>query len=213
MNIQFPEGRDVKLRHAQIRIEKHGEDDQPAIDLAISVTGDNSLLDMLHPDLRAMLFKAVDTPNAQPGQQEMDLPVDERPSVRVPGLALPLKYDREQVGMLLKVAYGVTGKQDLVLGSVRLHKPKVAALIEGGSTELQFTLSTTDINEKSIGKLSLLQGHEITITLTPAEVDEEPADPGNDPAWPSPKDEQPQQEAGDIFAAAHAEGEDDEEAA
>lgn len=203
MKIHFPEARDVKLRHVQTRMEKHGEDDVPALDLAISVTGGNALLDMIHSDLRAMLFKPLD-PQAADGQQEIDLPVDDRPSVRVPGLTLPIKIDREQVGMTLKVAYGATGKQDMVLGAVKLSKPKVASLIEGGSCELHFNLSSTDVSEKVIGKLSLLQGHEISITLTAPEVEDVKPDPRNDPAWPFPGDAPPpEQDAGDIFAAEH----------
>lgn len=171
MKLHFPEGKDVLLRHCQTRMEKHGEDDKPAIDLAIGVTGPNSLLDMIHPDLRAILFKPVgdDVPSG-----ELDLPVDDRPSVRMPALSPPFKYDREHIGMTLKVSYGATGKADMVLGAVRLHKVRVAEVIEGGSCALQFTLSTTDVSEKIIGKLSLLQGHEIHITLTFAEAEDEP---------------------------------------
>lgn len=210
MKIHFPEARDVKLREVSTRVEFHGDTEVVALDLHIGVTGSNALLDMIHPDLRAMLFKPLE---AQPsdGQQEIDLPVDDRPSVRVPLLKMPIAYRFEQVGMTLKVAYGATGKQDMVLGAVKLSKPKVASLIEGGSVELQFTLSTTDVSEKVIGKLSLLQGHEISIVLTAPEVEDVKPDPGNDAAWPFPKDAPaPEQDAGDIFAAEH--GGDQEEA-
>lgn len=200
MNIQFTEARDVKLRNVQTRMEKHGEDDVPALDLAISVTGGNALLDLVHPDLRAMLFKPVGDAHGADGQQEIDLPVDDRPSVRVPGLG-QLKYDREQIGMTLRVFYGATGKADMVLGAVRLSKLKVAACIEGGSVELQFNLSTTDVSEKIIGKLSLLQGHEISITLIAPEVEQQKPDAGNDPAWPFPKNAEAPQTPEDAFTA------------
>jgi hypothetical protein len=182
--IQFPEPRDVKLRNVQTRVEKRGEEDVPAMDLAISVTGGNQLLDMLNPDLRRHLFKPI---TEQPG--ELSLPVDDLPSVRFPLLTLPFKYNREWVGHTARIAYGATGKADMVLGAVKVSKVVIEQLIEGGSVEIRFNLSTTDVNEKVIGKLSLMQGHDITLTLTPAEVAEDkqkPIDPKNDPAWPFP---------------------------
>lgn len=194
--IHFPEPRDVLLRNVQTRMEKHGEDDVPALDLAISVTGGNALLNMQHPDLRGALFK----PMAKT-EGELDLPVDDLPSVRLPLLQTPLKYDREWIGYTAKIAYGATGKADMVLGAVKVSKPQVAAVIEGGSVEIRFNLSTTDVNEKVIGKLSLMQGHDITLTLTAPEV-EQPAkpDPGSDPAWPFPN-EAPQQTPEEAFTA------------
>lgn len=169
--IHFPEQRDVTLRNVQTRMEKHGEQDVPAIDLAIGLKASNSYLDMIHPDLRAALFKPVTETEG-----ELSLPVDDLPSKRFARLAMPVKFDIEQIGMTLKVAYGATGKADMVLGAIKLSKLRVADVIEGGSVELQFNLSTTDVSEKVIGKLSLLQGHEISITLVSPEVAETPAD-------------------------------------
>lgn len=169
--IHFPEPRDVLLRNVQTRMEKHGEQDVAAIDLAISLKGGNTLLDMIHPDLRLALFKPV---TEQPG--ELSLPVDDLPSKRFARLAPPVKFDSEQIGMTLKVAYGATGKADMVLGAVKLSKLRVSDVIEGGSVEIAFNLSTTDVSEKIIGKLSLLQSHEISITLVGPEVDQSPAD-------------------------------------
>lgn len=203
--IHFPEARDVKLRNVQTRMEKHGEDDVPALDLAISVTGGNTMLDMIDPDLRRALFRPIE---AQPG--ELELPTDDLPSIRFRKLALPLKFDHEQVGMLCTIAYGATGKADMVLGGVTLSKVR-ANLIEGGSVELLFNLSTKDVSEKVIGKLSLMQQHEITLTLTAPEVTEPPAPPpGQDPAWPFPQDsvtdstEPPAPTAEELFAASKA---------
>lgn len=170
--IHFPEPRDVKLRNVQTRMEKHGEDDVPALDLHIAITGGNTLLDMLHRDLRRALFKPITETEG-----ELSLPIDDLPSVRFARLKAPVKFDIEQPGMTLRVAYGVSGKADMVLGSIKLSKPEVFAFIEGGSVEMRMLLSTTDVNEKTIGKLSLLQGHDLTITLTAPEVQPEKTKP------------------------------------
>lgn len=184
MTIQFPEGRDVKLRNFQTRMEKHGEDDRPALDLAIEWSGPNTELDALDPALRPALFKPL---VAQEG--ELPLTVDDLPSVRLPLLKTPLKWDREWIGYTLKVAYGATGKADMVLGGVKVSKAEIHELIEGGTVTMRASLSTTDVSEKVIGKLALLQGHSINITLTPPDIEDEPkSDAGQDPAWPFPND-------------------------
>lgn len=198
MKLHFPEPQTVKLRHMQTRMEKHGEDDQPAMDLSISLVGSNLLLDMLHGELRAMFFRPVG--DGVPAG-ELDLPVDDRPTLRVPGIKCPIKFDREHVGMTLRVAYGATGKADIVLGAVKLHKVQVVELIEGGSCRIQFTLSTTDVSEKAIGKLSLLQGHEISIVLTLPEVEDQQPLPDPTDIGLQPADKTPQPSAEDIFTA------------
>lgn len=175
MKIHFPEGRDVLLRNVQTRMEKHGEDDVPALDLAVSVTGGNELLDMIDPGLRPFLFK----PLAERAG-ELPLPTDDLPSIRFPFLKMALKIDREHEGMTAKVAWGASGRADMVLGGVRLSKVEIEQLIEGGSVEIRFNLSTKDVSEKVIGKLSLMQKHQITLTLTQPEVEpEKAADPFN----------------------------------
>lgn len=165
MTIQFKDPTNVYLRNFNTRMEKHGDDDVPAMDLALSITGGNELLDMLHSDARRLLFKPL-TERAG----ELALPTDDLPSIRMPSLVMPMAFDNEQAGMTLRIAYGATGKADMVIADVKLSKVKVESLIEGGSVELRFTLSSTDVNEKVLGKLPLLQKHELSITLMPAEV-------------------------------------------
>lgn len=165
MTIQFKDPTTVKLRNFNTRMETHGDQDVAAMDLALSLTGGNALLDMLHPDARRLLFKPL---AERPG--ELPLPTDDLPSIRMSHLVMPMTFDNEQVGMTLRIAYGATGKADMVVSDVRLSKVKVESLIEGGSVELRFTLSSTDVSEKVLGKLPLLQKHELSITLMPAEV-------------------------------------------
>ena len=165
MSIQFPMPKTVFLRNFNTRMEKHGDDDIPAMDLALSVIGGNELLDMLHPDLRVALFKPLSETAG-----ELPLPTDDLPSIRFAQMKTPIGFDLEHAGMTLHIAYGTGGKSDMVVADVKLTRPSVETLIEGGSVELRFTLSSTDVNEKVLGKLALLQKHELTITLKPAEV-------------------------------------------
>lgn len=169
--LEFPESRVVTLTNFQARNEVHGKDLVPAVDLGISVKGSNRLLDLLHPQLRPALFRKGEA-DASSAEPELDLPVYELPHVRVPRLAMPLKIDYEQTGMYLEIAYGTARKpSNIVLGLVRLHKVRIEALAEGGSVELRFTLSCADLITESIaGRLAILQGHDIEVTLQAPEV-------------------------------------------
>jgi hypothetical protein len=169
MSISFPNPRDVTLRNAQVRMEKHGEDDVPALDLALSLTGGNDLLNMLHPDLRRLVFKPLSETEGT-----LPLPVDDLPSIRFAQLKMPLQFGFEHAGMTLDVYYGTNDKKPaMVFGACTMSKPRVEQLIEGGSVELRFNVSTKDVNEKTIGKMLLLQGHTITVRLRPPEVADE----------------------------------------
>ena len=143
---------------------------------------------------RPALFKAGQQDGG--AEPQLDLAVDELPHVRVPRLVMPLRVDYEQTGMTLEIAYG-TGRKpsNIVLGLVKLSKVRIEALAEGGSVEIRFVLScANEITEQIAGKCAMLQGHDIEILLTGPVVEEPPittapaADPGNDPAWPFPKD-------------------------
>lgn len=161
----------VLLDHFQTRQERHGEDLVTQGDLKITWTTNNRAMEMLAPGLRAALFGPVEIPpGTDKPQGEMDLPVDELPRLLFPTLAMPLKLELEQTGMHLVVDYGLGGTSNLVLPLVKFHKAKASA-IEGGSVAIEATLSTTTgIDEDAIGKLSVNQQREITITLTPPEA-------------------------------------------
>ena len=186
---QLLEETTVHLRKFSKREEIHGKEMVPAIDLALSQKGPNTLLDNLHPELRRALFRAGKNTSGQ-----LDMPIDDMPHIRVPSLGMPLDVAYEQTGCSLRVAYGSGGKSDVVLGLVKLHKMKIAGIAEGGAVELQYTLScSNEINEKIIGRLGILGGHDISITLEAPTVEEPPikaapVDPKNDPAWPFPGD-------------------------
>lgn len=178
----------VHLRKFSKREEIHGKDMIPAIDLSCSYKAPAAVLDMMHPQLREALF----TNKPTKAGDSLDLPIDDMPFVRAPLIEMPLNLDYEMAGCGLRVHYGASEKSHVVLALVRAHKFKLVERVEGGMVELQFTLSCANqIDEKVIGKLGILGGHDIAITLTAPEMEDEKADPGNDPAWPFPKTDKP----------------------
>jgi hypothetical protein len=160
----------VKLSNVQSRVEKHGDDDHLAIDLAIVWNTNNRNLTSIQKQLRNMLFCDLRQETGS-AQAEMELPVDELPNVRVPGLNYPVALDFQQVGARVEVAYGIDDTTAIVLQLAKIHKVRVTP-IEGGSAEVKFAISSSaDIDDHIIGTLSVLQQREISLKLSMPDIE------------------------------------------
>lgn len=163
----------VELSNVQTRVEKHGNEDVMAIDLALTWNTNNRSLAAIHKQLRDALFCDMRAPQDD-DQGEMELPVDELPNVRIPGMDYPVKLDFQQVGARVEVAYGISDKTAIVLQLCKVHKVRITP-IEGGSAEVKFAVSSAaDIDDHIIGTLSILQRRDISIKLTMPDVPETP---------------------------------------
>jgi len=189
----------------QTRVEKHGDEEVMAIDLAVTWNTNNRSLTAIQKQLRNALFcnlaQEIDSPQA-----EMDLPVDEMPNVRVPGMDYPVKLDFQQVGARVEVAYGIDETTAIVLQLCKVHKFRITP-IEGGSAEVKFAISSAaDIDDHIIGTLSILQQRDISIQLNMPEV-EQPAKPLTEqdvfPDAPASEPEKPLTPE-DVFLDTHA---------
>lgn len=187
----------VTLTNTQSRVEKHGDEDVMAIDLAVTWNTNNRSLLSIHKQLRDMLF--CDMRQAVDGsQEEMDLPVDEMPNVRVPGIDYPVKLDFQQVGARVEVAYGISEVSAVVLQLCKVHKLRVTP-IEGGSVEVKFAISSSaDIDDHIIGTLSVLQQREISLKLSMPDIEpEKPLTVGD--VFGEQQPDAPQLTAEDVF--------------
>jgi hypothetical protein len=222
--LEFIRPTGVFLDHVQPRVELHGGDHVHAIDLSITYTGGNKVLDDVAPGLRAALFTAhTRQPTGKP-QSEMDLPVDDMPHLRAPALVSPLRLDCETEGATVVVANGIKASTSIRLTECRIHKLRLTA-IEGGSTEVKFSVSSASgIDAQIVGALSMKQQQEIELTLVGPKVDGQGARPdGQDVEvlWPfpgkgpAPDDNKPapvvttkkrrkiEKDAGEVFAEQH----------
>lgn len=162
----------VKLNNVQTRMENHGDDQVLAIDLAVTWNTNNRALSAINKQLREALFCDL-RQQANGTQAEMDLPVDELPNVRLPALDYPVKFDHTQMGARVEVAYGVSEESGVVLQLCKVSKFRITP-IEGGSAEVKFAISSSaDIDERVVGRLSVLQQHDISIKLTMPDVVQE----------------------------------------
>jgi hypothetical protein len=160
----------VKLDHTNSRMQKHNKENVPALDLAMTLTATNHVLGMIHPALRPILFCANGAQGKEPTQAELELPVDDLPNVRFPHFDYPVKYNSMLAGYTLTVDYGRGGEQNLRLKTCDIKTFRIRP-IEGGSVEVKFTVQCADgIDERIVGKLSMLQQSEISITLEGPEI-------------------------------------------
>lgn len=199
----------VKLSNVQTRVEKHGDDEVMAIDLAVTWNTNNRSLTAIQKQLRNALFCNLAQPSDGP-QAEMELPVDEMPNVRVPGIDYPIKLDFQQVGARVEVAYGIDDTTAIVLQLCKVHKLRITP-IEGGSAEVKFAISSSaDIDDHIIGTLSILQQRDISIMLAMPEVAEPEKPLTERDVFPDAPTSEPEKRltAEDVFIAAHGKGDD-----
>lgn len=148
----------AKLTSLIPRIEKHGEDNVPAISLGLVITGPNTLLDALQPGLREALYKAAEGQEALPGV-EVPTPLLRTRAMERIKLRLPAME-----GWELIVEHGIDEDS-----AIDLHACKVDAFqvepFEGGSVELKFRVGTSDVDETYAGRLAMKLGQEVQIQL------------------------------------------------
>lgn len=159
----IPNPKTLKLHNVNGRKEHHGEELVQAVDLSLSGNFPNSALTMLHAALLPAMFTQAGPAASDDVQREMDLPVADLPNMRFSKLGYPLKWDLEIMGATLSIHYGA-GKP-IVLSLCKVKDFRVTPL-EGGTVEIAFKLScAANIDEKILGKLGIMSGTDIEVTL------------------------------------------------
>lgn len=190
------------------RIEKHGDRDVPAVTLGLRITAANTLLDLLAPGLMAMLYKPVEADPVQGELPEVEQAIS-MPLLRVRIIDV-LHLRGELSGWALAIEYGIDESSAIHLGGCKVDKFRVTPA-EGGSIELALRIGTRDVDEESMGRLTMLLGHEINITLIAPVRDSAPVIDGSVDAFAKDHPEadlfgEPdpvQQDAAAMFAEQH----------
>ena len=144
------------------RVEKHGDEDKPAVSIKLSIEGPNTLLDAIDPGIRQALYKAKP---------------DETPEL--PGVepATPIlrcnAFDKHTLtasheGWTLAIDSEVDDTQPMKFGGVKVDRFVVEAK-QGGTIVLSIRLGTSDVDADRLGRLGMHNGESIWITLTPPE--------------------------------------------
>lgn len=158
----------VKITSVNPRSERHGPEElHPAVDLHISLTTGNNILTALD----GKLLDALYTKNAnadQGGQQSLDgvEEVSNLPNLKFP-LMGALKWKKDLVGYTLTVQHGVGS--DIVLKGCKVNNFTIDPK-EGGSVDLKFRVQSSDVDERTLGKLGLLVQNEVDVMLLAPEA-------------------------------------------
>jgi len=140
------------------RVEKHGDDDKPAVTLGLRITAANTLLDLIDPKIRLALYERV------PGQDDLPGVEASTPVLRCNS------FDRHKLatsheGWTLAVDDGADETKPMVFGGCKVDKFSFEAK-QGGSIELDLRVGTSDVDADKLGKLAMHNGGRIWITLT-----------------------------------------------
>lgn len=190
---QLPEMTQATIASVTPRVEKHGDDDKPAVSIKLQIEGPNTLLDAIDTNIRHALYKAKpdDTPELEGIEQST--PILRCNSFERHTLAT------SHEGWTLAVDNDIDDTAPMKFGGCKVDKFAVEAK-QGGSIVLTIRVGTSDIDADRLGWLGMHNGESIWITLTPPEPKPEAIDgtTGHPGAQQDP-------DAGGLFAAAHGE--------
>lgn len=190
---QITEFTEAHLASVTNRVEKHGEDDKPAVSLGIAIEAANTLLDCIDPKLRHALYTAVE------GQDELPGVEPATPVLRCNSFETH-KLTTLHEGWTLCVDDGIDDTTPMTFGGCKVDKFVVEAK-QGGSIVLRLRVGTSDVDADKLGKLAMHNGQSIWITLKAPEKKPKAID-GSVQAF-----EADHPDAGSLFAAEHGDGE------
>lgn len=154
-----PEYEEATLDSVTNRVEKHGDDDKPAVTIRVTISAANTLLDLIDPKIRQTLYMRKDD-----GAQA-DIPgvPESTPVLRCNSFEsheLPLKCE----GWTVEIDDNIDDTDPMVLGGCKIDKFSIVAR-QGGSIALTVRIGTSDVDEHKIGKLAMLNKQTIYLRI------------------------------------------------
>lgn len=166
----------MTIAGVNVRREKHGKDNVPAVDVSLRLTAPNTLLDQLKgPELREALFRAVEANEEAPAQAALDgvEQLTETPLLRVEGLE-PIRLQDELTGYLVTFDIGLGRPESIVeLAGAKLCDFVIEAM-QGGSARISFKAKAAHVSKREIGELGVLIDSEVSVLLEPPRAQQEP---------------------------------------
>jgi hypothetical protein len=159
----------TKLVSVNPRAEKHGQENEPAMDLKLEVAAHSSLLNHFDAALRPLLFRKADVAGDQPSLIEGD----DLTAIRSPQLGT-IAWAEKFPGYELEVHAGLPSGKSIVLKEIELSKFRFEP-INGGSVKVTFSVICHP-DAKAAGALCQLVQEQVDISLRPPEVEQRQAD-------------------------------------
>jgi hypothetical protein len=161
------EKQNAKLTAVNPRAEIHGEERKPAVDLKFEIKTSNDILSEFDPSLKHSLYRKPDANDTQ--QQLIDEP-GHFPVFRFP-LMGTIKWGKEFAGYDTRIHWGVSGKDDIILGDCQVDGFRFECQ-DGGTVVTGFRV-IAHADEHAMGKLCGLVQQDVEMSLIPPEEDAE----------------------------------------
>ncbi len=187
---EIPEGATVFIDHVQTRMESHGDEKVPAVDLSLAWLAPAAAIDTLCPGLADTLFTATPPALAEGTSAEGTLPFEPDKAhafVRFPGLKLPIGVVFESAGYRLHVRK-IGQRRAVVLPNCKVGKIRLSPQ-DGAQVELSLLVQCAEgIDVETAGTLDLWQQANAWCALAvPIEADDAQAEietEGEEPVLP-----------------------------
>ena len=198
MLFELPTNTECELTTFVGRTQKSGTEDVPAVTFRLKLSGvSNILLDRFSKTIRHTIYKAVEGQEQLPGVEDTTPLLQSKNLVHwAPETCLE--------GWTVWLARGISDGSALQMGSCKVDNFRFD-FFEGGRMDVDFRVSTADVDEDGAGMLWGRQKRKVFVTVTAPEmpagdalvIDGTKGHPGAAAAAAA------QQEAGDLFAQAH----------
>jgi hypothetical protein len=207
---ELTESTEATLTSVTPRVERHGEDEIPALSLGLKITTSNLILDKLSETLRRTLYMKPE------GQEDLPGVIETTPLLRTRGIE-QVSLNAAFEGWTMAIDYGVDEGDPILCGDCKVDNFRVKPM-EGGTVDLLFRVGTSDLSADEAGILWSKNHQEVYITITAPKQAEGPvidgtvghpglANGGDSLGLGGPEDEDGSEgghpDATDIFAAEH----------
>ena len=141
----------------QTRTEKHGDEDQPAVTLSLTLTTANTLLDTIDAGLRHALYKAVEGQDVLPDVEPTT------PVLRANSIDRVLLTTAHE-GWTLLVDDGIDETDPRTFTGCKVDKLSIEPQ-QGGSVILRVRVGTSDVDADSLGWLGMHNGQSVWVQI------------------------------------------------
>lgn len=156
------------------RIEKHGIENAPACTLNILMSGSNSLLDLIDPELKAIMFKPVPKEHQDLADQATDTPhlcLLRFPNLNKGKKKKQFEWSYESAGYRVVIGGGLSVDLDLIFVQCKIGSFAFTCH-DGGTVDITFNIDCDPSTEEA-GRLYELNGQEVSLTLDPPSAEQQ----------------------------------------
>jgi hypothetical protein len=151
----------VKIAHVKHRIEKHGDEDVPAVDIKIVYRTTNDVLAHFSSTLKSSLYYLDESVQGDIIRDPSHLPNIKNPKLE------PLKWKDKHEHVDFRFHQGVREADDIVFADAKVSKFVIHPM-EGGSTTIEFLLQSL-LGDNSMDALIHIEKTEVHASLNEGE--------------------------------------------